>query len=104
MTDLENPSEIFTSQNKQLAELLKGLVHKAVTKASEAIEESENINDMLTAIKVAETAGKITGIVQEKQAINLQINQISGFTFVEIDKEKPKELTNDDYEIEGEIV
>lgn len=81
-----DPQEVFKSGNQQLANKLKDLVHKAVDKSHDMLEHSENQYELLTAIKIAETAGKITGIVQEKQQINMQINNIAGFTFIEIDK------------------
>jgi hypothetical protein len=78
---------IFRKDNDILADKLNRLVHKTVDRALELVEDSESIQELGSAIKVAETAGKITGIVEDKQQINMQINQISGFTFIEINKE-----------------
>lgn len=78
---------IFRKDNDILAEKLNRLVHRTVDRALDLVEDSESIQELGSAIKVAETAGKITGIVEDKQQINMQINQISGFTFIEINKE-----------------
>lgn len=90
--------EIFQSSNKTLADKLRTLVLKSVDKANEMVSEAERPEDIYTAIKIAEVAGKITGIVREKQQINMQINQITGFTFIEVNKEnlvQEKEVNND---------
>lgn len=83
----QTPQEIFNENNNELALNLRKLIHKTVSKANDLIDDCETPNDLLTAAKIAEVAGKMTGIVQEKQQINMQINNISGFTFIEVDKE-----------------
>jgi hypothetical protein len=82
------PEEIFKQDNILLASKLKSLVHSAIDRANEMVIGSERIEEVYTAVKIAEVAGKMTGIVQEKQTINMQINQISGFTFIEVDKQR----------------
>jgi hypothetical protein len=77
---------IFRSKNNYLAEQLRNLVVKSVEKANDMVDNAERPDEIYTAIKIAETAGKITGIVRDKQQINLQINQITGFTFIEANK------------------
>ena len=79
--------EIFQSSNKTLADKLRTLVLKSVDRANEMVSEAERPEDIYIAIKIAEVAGKITGIVREKQQINMRINQITGFTFIEVNKE-----------------
>lgn len=81
-----NQEEILQSGNLELAQNLKRLIHSVVDKANDMVDNAERADELYTAIKIAEVAGKITGIVREKQTINMQINQISGFTFIEIDK------------------
>lgn len=89
-----NPEEILQSGNIVLANKIKDLVHSAVDKAHTMIDSATRPDEVYTAIKIAETAGKITGIVKEKQTINMQINQISGFTFIELDK--PSEIIQEE--------
>jgi hypothetical protein len=92
--EITDPQEIFKQDNEQLAHSLRKLVTKSVNKAIELVDETDNPNDLYTAIKIAEISGKITGIVQEKQQINMQINQISGFTFIETNKDSIIQIDN----------
>lgn len=85
--ELTDPKEIFKSDNIDLAHNLKSLVHKTVSKANQIVNDTEDMEDLSKAMKIAEIAGKISGIVEEKNQINMQINQISGFTFIEIGSE-----------------
>lgn len=78
--------EILQSGNLILAEKLKSLIHNTVDRANEMVLEAQRPDELYTAIKIAEVAGKITGIVKEKQTINMQVNQIAGFTFIELPK------------------
>jgi|GEM_PF-2782246 len=82
------PEDILKSDNIMLASKLKDLVHSAIDRANEMIMTTQKMDEIYTAVKIAEVAGKMTGIVQDKQIINMQINQISGFTFIEVDKER----------------
>jgi hypothetical protein len=50
---------IFRKDNDILADKLNRLVHKTVDRALELVEDSESIQELGSAIKVAETAGKI---------------------------------------------
>lgn len=84
---MSDAQEIFKEDNTALAHKLKNLVHKTVDRANEMVSNCDRVDELYTAIRIAEVAGKMTGIVQEKQTINMQINQISGFTFIEVDKE-----------------
>lgn len=84
----ENSEKILRQDNELLATKLAKLIHKTIDKAGEMVEDADTPSDLYTAIKIAEVAGKITGIVTEKSVTNIQINQISGFTFVEVDKER----------------
>jgi hypothetical protein len=68
----------------ELAISLRGLVGKTVERAHDLIKTSRSLTDLSSAMKIAETAGKITGIVKEEDVIDLTVNQISGFTFVQI--------------------
>jgi len=79
--------DIFREDNQQLAVKLRTLVNKAVDKSITLVDEAETVYDLLTAIKVAEIAGKVTGIVPKETINNVQINAIAGFTFIEIDKD-----------------
>ena len=92
--EVQDPQEIFKQDNEELAHSLRKLVKKSVNKAIELVDETENPNDLYTAIKIAEISGKISGIVQEKQQINMQINQISGFTFIETNKDSTIQIDN----------
>lgn len=83
--------EVFKENNMELAINLRELIVKTVDKAHELVSKSRSLTDLSSAIKIAETAGKITGIVKEQDTIDLTVNQISGFTFVQIGNIPPKE-------------
>ena len=89
LVDVQEKSEIeLRKDNVILATKLKDLIHKTVERSQEMVDNAKTQNDLYTAIKIAEVAGKITGIISEKSITNVQINQISGFTFVEVDAER----------------
>lgn len=92
--------KVLQENNIDLAGKLNKLVNKAVDRADALLDECDDIQDTFTAIKVAEIAGKMTGIVQEKQQINMQINQISGFTFIELNKDAVIQNIDSDETIE----
>jgi len=80
----EDYQKVFRENNMELAISLRELVTKTVTRAHKLIDTSRSLTDLSSAMKIAETAGKITGIVKEEDVIDLTTNQISGFTFVQI--------------------
>ena len=89
--------DAFKENNMELAINLRELVGKTVNRAHELVNRSRSLTDLSSAMKIAETAGKITGIVKEEDVVDLTVNQISGFTFVQINNnssESPKELEN----------
>lgn len=94
-----NQEQILQSGNIELARNLKTLIHNVVSKANDMVDNAQRPDELYTAIKIAEVAGKITGIVREKQTINMQINQISGFTFIELNKptEQEEVITVENY-------
>lgn len=103
MSDNENAIDNLRSGNFLLSNLVKEAVKDSVLKAAEFIRESEDPNDLLTAIKVMETATKMVGLSPKETQTNIQINAINGFDFIEIDVEEIKQLTHKEEFEEGEI-
>jgi len=79
--------------NFALSEVMKDAVNIGVVKASELMEGSDDLNELLTGMKLIETAGKITGLSPREQQMNVQINAISGFEFMELEEEDIKQIT-----------
>ena len=104
MTDIEeNAVDNLRSGNVKLATLTRDAIYKATEKASGFIDESENSNDLLTSIKVLETATKMVGLTPKESSVNVQINHVTGFDFIEVDSDEIAQLQYDDsYEAEYE--
>ena len=104
MTDIEeNAVDNLRSGNVKLAALTRDAIYKATEKASGFIDESEDSNDLLTSIKVLETATKMVGLTPKESSLNVQINHVTGFDFIEVDSDEIAQLQYDDsYEAEYE--
>ena len=100
--EVMTPEEIFTSKNDEIALKLRGLVINSIDKANEMIIKADRPEDALVAMKIAEIAGKITGIVKDKAQTNVQINQITGFTFIEASN--PADAENIVQQLDGKTV
>jgi hypothetical protein len=99
----ENAVDNLRSGNVKLATLTRDAIYKAAQKASQFIGESEDSNDLLTNIKVLETATKMVGLTPKESSLNVQINHVTGFDFIEVDSEEIAQLQYDDsYEAEYE--
>jgi len=104
MIDIEqNAVDNLRSGNVKLATLTREAIYKAAQKASQLIDESEDSNDLLTNIKVLETATKMVGLTPKESSVNVQINHVTGFDFIEVDSEEIAQLQYDDsYEADYE--
>ena len=104
MIDIEqNAVDNLRSGNVKLATLTREAIYKAAQKASQFIGESEDSNDLLTNIKVLETATKMVGLTPKESSFNVQINHVTGFDFIEVDSDEIAQLQYDDsYEADYE--
>lgn len=87
MTDEQQTAiDVLRSSNHSIATTMKNAVDAAVKRASEFINDAEDISDVLNGIKVIESAGKIVGLTPKETQTNIQINAINGFEFIAVDE------------------
>jgi len=100
MYDLEDNQqqaiELLRSGNMELASKLKTLVHKVIDKANSLVDETDNVQDLMTLMRTAEIASKSMGLAPTESVSNVQINAISGFIYVLDDDEPTKQVTIDE--------
>ena len=95
----EDAIENLRSKNLVLSSVVRDALMDAVVKSGELINEAEDANDLLSAVKVLETATKMTGLSPKEVQANVQINAINGFTFLEIDADDIAQIeTTEEYE------
>ena len=88
------------SGNMSLAQLMKSTVELALEKNKTTLAEGDgDVNDILSAIRVVETAGKIVGLTPKETQTNISLNAVVGFDFIEVDEEDIRQITGqDEYE------
>ena len=84
------------SGNYQLSELMKDTVHNALVKNKQLLEDAEDVDEVLSAIKVVETAGKITGLSPKETQTNISLNAVVGFDFIEVNADDLLQLSQED--------
>ena len=72
------------SGNFELSTSVRDAVQKAVSKSAQLISELDDVNELLTAVKVLEVSTKMVGLTPKETQTNIQINAINGFDFIEI--------------------
>ena len=88
--------------NFNLSNVVKNAVNLTVNKTTELIGTTDDINELLTAIKVIETSCKIVNLTPREAQVNVQINAISGFDYIELDEEDIIQITQEEV-FDGEI-
>ena len=95
----EDAIENLRSKNLVLSSVVRDALMDATVKSRGLINEAESANDLLSAVKVLETAAKMVGITPKEVQANVQINAINGFSFVEIDADDIAQIeTVEEYE------
>ena len=104
MTD-EQQSAIdnLRSGNLELSNLVKDAVNKAVKKSAEMMDELEDPTELLTNVKVLSEASKIVGLSPKESQVNMQINAINGFDFIELDEEDIRQISCEEEFEEAEV-
>lgn len=94
MTDEQQKAiDNLRSNNYKLSDIIRDAVFKAAEKTRELIVASDNPKDLLDAIRVLETSAKMVGLSPKDSQVNVQINAISGFEFIELDLEEIKQIS-----------
>ncbi len=91
MSSTEDAITLLRSDNMEIAAKLKLLVKTTINKSITMAQEAETLTDMYTAIRVAELAGKVVGVVTADTITNVNVNAVTGFTFLPIEDVKPIE-------------
>ena len=82
----QNALDNLRSGNHKLSSIARDAIYNAVVKASQFINDAEDSNDLLTNIKVLETATKMVGLTPKESNTHIQINAINGFEFIQINE------------------
>jgi len=99
----ENARNNLKSGNLELSEVMKNMTLLVVEKAYKIAKDTDDVRELRECINIGESASKITGLSPKESQMNVQINAINGFDFIEIDEEDIKQITvNEEYE-EAEI-
>jgi hypothetical protein len=94
MTDAQQTSlDALRSGNVELATITKNIMLKIAKKTGDMVEEAENVNDLLAASRVMETVTKTVGLSPKESNLNVSINAVNGFDFIEVDEEEIAQLT-----------
>lgn len=77
------------SNNDLMARMISSLSEKALRKTNDLLQDAETIQDVNTAVNTAKIVADMLGLTRKENTTNVQINQITGFTFIPIETEPP---------------
>lgn len=99
----QNAIDNLRSGNFALSNIVKDFASTVAIKASEIARGSEDIKELSECAKTVETVAKMVGLSPKESQVNVQINAINGFEFIEMDDEDIVQLTHNEEFEEAEI-
>jgi hypothetical protein len=103
MNDIQEKAiDNLRSGNLKLSSVVKDFSIMAANKAYEIASRTDDIRELNEATKVIEGVSKMVGLSPKESQLNVQINAINGFDFIEIDAEDIRQLTFDEIYEEDE--
>jgi len=95
----EKAIDNLRSGNYNLSNTVKDFAEVVASKALSIAQVTDDIRELNEATKTMETVTKMVGLSPKESQMNVQINAVNGFDFIELDEDDMKQLEQvDDYE------